>query len=300
VGAGVFEKLVSHFSFLKLISFYVLLAMGFIVSGEVFGGEDLITEGRVGADQVIVHRVRSGYQSGETLIRVLLPDRVEEGRRYAVLYVLPVEAGDGERWGDPVSVVKRDEVASRHGLVCVFPTFSELPWYADHATDLGIRQESYFLKVVIPYVEKTYPVLAEVEGRLLIGFSKSGWGAWSLLLRHPEVFGKAAAFDAPLMMEELGRFGTAGIFGTEANFEEYRVTTLLAKRAGRFQGGRRLVLVGTGNFQADHDGVLRVMEGLLISYAYRSGRKREHHWNSGWVPEAVDLLLGNADGDEAK
>ena len=88
------------------------------------------------------------------------------------------------------------------------PTFSHLPWYADHPTDPDIRQESYLLEVVIPFIEANYPARADRRGRLLLGFSKSGWGAYSLLLRHPDVFGKAAAWDAPLMMSEPGKYGS--------------------------------------------------------------------------------------------
>jgi hypothetical protein len=59
-------------------------------------------------------------------------------------------------------------------------------------------------------------------GLLLLGFSKSGWGAlFSLLLRHPDVFGKAAAWDAPLVMDSPGRHGNGDIFGTPENFEKY-------------------------------------------------------------------------------
>ena len=51
-----------------------------------------------------------------------------------------------------------------------------------------------------------------------IGFSKSGWGAFSLLLRHPEVFGRAAAWDAPLMLEQPNRYGMGAVFGSQENF----------------------------------------------------------------------------------
>ena len=53
-------------------------------------------------------------------------------------------------------------------------------------------------------IEQHYPARADRDGRLLVGFSKSGWGAYSLLLRHPDRFGKAAAWDAPLMEERAG------------------------------------------------------------------------------------------------
>src|SRR5262249_30394543 len=150
-----------------------------------------------------------------------------------VVYVLPVEARDGRRYGDGLAEVRRQDLHNRYGAIFVAPTFSHLPWYADHPTDREIRQESYFLKVVVPSVESRYPARTDLGGRLLLGFSKSGWGAFSLLLRHPDAFGRAAAWDAPLVMDRMGRYGSGDIFGTPENFEAYRLTNLLKDRAAR-------------------------------------------------------------------
>ncbi len=109
--------------------------------------------------------------------------------------------------------VKKLDLHNKIGVIFVVPTFSHLPWYADHPTKPEVRQETYFVKVVVPFIDKTYPVKAEAAGRLLLGFSKSGWGAWSLLLRHPDLFSKAAAWDAPLMMDKPGKYGSGDIFG---------------------------------------------------------------------------------------
>src|SRR5205085_10113631 len=133
--------------------------------------------------------------------------------------------------------------------IFVSPTFSQLPWYADHSTEPLVRQESYFLKVVVPFIERTYPVDAEPKGRLLLGFSKSGWGAWSLLLRHPDIFGRAAAWDAPLMMDRLGKYGTTAIFGSQENFEQHQITRLLRAKAESLDATKRLILTGYGNFR---------------------------------------------------
>ena len=42
-----------------------------------------------------VHEIRSQFQAGTTRVRVLTPERLEAGRRYESIYVLPVEAGSG-------------------------------------------------------------------------------------------------------------------------------------------------------------------------------------------------------------
>ena len=48
------------------------------------------------------------------------------------------------------------------------------------------------MKTVVPLIEEHYSALGTAEGRLLFGFSKSGWGALTLILRNPDFFGYAA------------------------------------------------------------------------------------------------------------
>lgn len=242
-------------------------------------------------DGLLVHTVRSEFQAGEVKIRVLLPDRV--GKAHAVLYVLPVEAQDEHRWGNGLLEIKRHDLHNRHDLVVVAPTFSHLPWYADHPTDPAIRQESHLLKVVLPFIEKSYPVRAERDGRLLLGFSKSGWGAWSLLLRHPDLFGRAAAWDAPLWMDKHTLYGAGPIFGTPENFERYRPAALLRKDAKAVIGSKRLIHLGYGNFRKEHQAMEGLLDELKVSRDYRDGPERKHEWESGWVPEAVELLVAS-------
>ena len=162
-----------------------------------------------------VHRLMSDFQAGPTEIKVLLPDRMEAGKRYPVLYVLPVEANNEHHYGDGLAEIKRCDIHNKHNLICVAPTFAHLPWYADHPTDKSIRQESYFVKEVVPLVERLYPARAERTGRWLLGFSKSGWGAWSLLARHPDVFDRAAAWDTPTDMSLFDLYGAGQVFGTQ-------------------------------------------------------------------------------------
>jgi S-formylglutathione hydrolase FrmB len=243
---------------------------------------------------VLVHEVRSPYQSGVTRVRVLLPGKPEKGKKYPVVYVLPVEAGTESKYGDGLAEVKKLGLHDNPGAVFVAPTFAHLPWYADHPTKADVRHEAYFLKVVVPFVEKTYPVAADANGRLLLGFSKSGWGAFSLLLRHPDTFGRAAAWDAPLMMDKPGAYGSGDIFGTAENFAGYRVTKLLEDRAALLRKddrAPRLILTSYGNFRDHHTRAHELMDKLKVPHEYRDGPARKHDWHSGWVKEAAELLL---------
>ena len=268
---------------------FALLAVSTIRADETV----TISETKKDDDGFLVHEVRSPYQAKPTKIRVLCPNQEQEKRKkYPVVYVLPVEAGTEDRYGDGLKEVKKLDLHNKIGVIFVAPTFSHLPWYADHPTKPEVRQETYFVKVVVPFIDKTYPVKAEAEGRLLLGFSKSGWGAWSLLLRHPDLFSKAAAWDAPLMMDKPGKYGSGNIFGTPDNFDGYRVSKLLTDKAEKFQKGKRLILLGYGNFRAEHDQAHALMEELKFAHEYRDGPDRKHDWHSGWVKEAVELVVG--------
>jgi S-formylglutathione hydrolase FrmB len=250
-----------------------------------------ISEAKRDTAGFLVHTVRSGLQDAPTKIKVLLPDRLEKDRRYPVLFVLPVEGGEGNRFGDGLAEVKKLDLHNKHGFICVLPTFARLPWYADHPTDPRIAQESYFVKVVLPFFEQTYPALAKPEGRLLLGFSKSGWGALTLLLRHPSVFGKAVAWDAPLMMDAPGKYGSGEIFATRDNFTKYQVTKLIEQQGAKLGDKKRLALMGYGNFRKDHQAAHELLEKLKVPHEYQDGPPRKHDWHSGWVTSGVQFLV---------
>jgi hypothetical protein len=239
----------------------------------------------------LLHTAVSPFQPGPTEIRVLLPIPQDAETRCPVVYVLPVEAGNAHHYGDGLVEIQKRELHRRFSAIFVAPTFLQLPWYADHPSDPEVRQESHFLKVVVPFIEQRYPARADRDGRLLVGFSKSGWGAYSLLLRHPDHFGKAAAWDAPLMESRPARFGMGPIFGTQENFEQHQVTTLLDRRAPGLRAMNRLILLGYGNFRDQHEQAHSLMVELKILHVYRDGPKRQHIWESGWLTEAVELLL---------
>jgi S-formylglutathione hydrolase FrmB len=250
-----------------------------------------ISEAKKDANGFLIHEVRSPYEAGITQIRVLVGDKLDPAKRYPVVFILPVEAGTENKFGDGLMEIKKQDLHNNLPAIFVAPTFSHLPWYADHPTNSEIRQETYFLKVVVPFIEKTYPVQAEASGRLLLGFSKSGCGAFSLLLRHLDVFGKAAAWDAPLMMTRPDRFGMGDIFGTQDNFEKYQTAKLLEAQAGKLQKEERLLLMGYGNFRDHHEKAHALMSGLKIAHEYRDGPARKHDWHSGWVVEASEWLI---------
>ncbi|MCA9059759.1 MAG: hypothetical protein KDA85_14730 [Planctomycetaceae bacterium] len=241
--------------------------------------------------------LNSPHQRLPTRVHVVLPESAaskhEESSRhlFPVLCFLPVEAQDGNRWGSLIEELHQFRIADRHQVICVYPEFADLPWYANHPDNPQLQQEKYLLEDVIPLLESEFPVRRDQAGRFLIGFSKSGWGAWSLLLRHPDLFHQAVAFDAPLMMDAPGKYGSGPMFGTTENFRMYQVSELLRQHQAEVsRQPPRLILIGDGNFRLEHQQIAALAAELQIPLLNVSGQVREHSWQSGWVSPAVELL----------
>lgn len=241
--------------------------------------------------EVMTHRIDSPRQSAPTDVRVVVPDQVAAGEKLRVVYLLPVEPGRERRYGDGLETALEFDAANKFRVVLVAPSFAALPWYADHPSDPRLAQESYFLQEVVPFVEANYPVVAERRGRLLCGFSKSGWGAWCLLLRHPDTFDRAAAWDAPLTMDAPGKYGSGQVFGTPENFAHYQITKLLDERAVSVseRGAERLILLARGNFP-DDVAIHERLQKLGVPHVYRDDLKTKHVWSRDWLEPALESL----------
>ena len=245
----------------------------------------------VQSDGTFQHPVESPYQGSGTTIRVLLPDHFDRDKTARVLYVLPVELFDGTQCGDPLLEIRESNLHNEHQLVCVKPSFSHAPWYADHPSDPRIRQESHLLKVVVPFIDDHYCDSSNSTERLLLGFSKSGWGAFSLLMRHPDLFWRASAFDAPLAWQSPNRYGMGEIFDTQSNFDDYCISELLKPSAEKLGKAPRLGLYGFSEFRGHHQFLHYRLMHFGIAHDYADGPRRGHRWDTGWIPEAISFLV---------
>ncbi len=236
----------------------------------------------------------SPFQPTSVSLRILVPDtRAEIAPAVAVeqrcfLFILPVERGEENRYGDGLQTIAALGLHKRFDWIVVAPTFAQLPWYCDHPTSAHIRQESHMIEAVVPAMDQLYPSHRPV--RLLLGFSKSGWGAVSLMLRQPELFHAAAVWDAPLMIAAPNRYGMAAIFGTQANFDRYSLPQRLQESAGVLRRTKRLAIFGYNGFRADMSEFHQWLVELQIPHDFADGPKQQHHWDGGWVPRCIDSL----------
>ena len=84
------------------------------------------------------------------------------------------------------------------------------------------------------------------------------------------------------------------VFATPENMDKYCVSALLEREAARLAGKPRLALYGYSDFRGHHQFLHYRMLKLGIPHEYADGPRREHRWDSGWLPEAVDFLSRDA------
>jgi len=247
--------------------------------------------------------VQSEFLGGKNLVTVLLPDEFDSSREYPVVYLLPVEPASESRYGNSLAVIREIDAHNRYGVIFVDPAFDTLPWCGSHATNPRIRHDEYIIRHLVPLVEERWPTPGAAIGRLLFGFSKSGWGAFTLAARHSDVFGFAASWDAPLMLTEegFGCFGTERHFGTKKQFSRYLVTDLLRANAASFTSQPRLVLGGANLFGdwpkghysgANHtEDAHGFLNSLGILHDYQDDLNFDHSWNRAWMEPMLEALL---------
>lgn len=244
------------------------------------------------------HQIQSPYQAGKTRLRVLLPDDLDLRQAYRVLFVLPVHEDGVHKHGDGLVEIKKHGFHNQHQLICVAPSFTAKPWYADHDLNPRKREESHLLKTVIPFVEKNYPVRTDYRGRLLVGFSKSGWGATALLLRNPDVFYRVTAWDTGIRVDtgpidEAERAERiAREWGSIENFAANRLSNLIKARGEQLGDEPRLFYYSTeGRRAIGGERIHRLLVQNDIPHRYVLEPRRKHAWDTGWIPEAIAFLV---------
>ena len=180
------------------------------------------------ANGVASYQVTSANNGpGPQAMRVLAPTHPAAGVRHNFLYVLPVEPGLDNNFGDGLETLRALDAQDKYNLTIIEPSFGIDPWYADNPVDSNVQYETFMANELVPWVKQNLASTGS-EQNWLIGFSKSGIGGQDLILKHPDIFTLAASWDFPADMSAYDQFGgdSAAGYGTDANFQaNYRLTT---------------------------------------------------------------------------
>lgn len=121
---------------------------------------------------------------------IYLPDSMTAGRKFPIAYLLHGGGCSNTEWQDHGhleevmdSLIRRGEVAPMI-VVCPEANKKNMIWFNDPLW----RYEDFFFTEFMPYIEHTYPVIADRRYRFVGGFSMGGGGAVVYGIHHPELF----------------------------------------------------------------------------------------------------------------
>ena len=228
----------------------------------------------------------NGY--GPHVLRVLRPDNPAPNMAHNFLFALPVEAEGNSNFGNAMETLRALNAQNTYNVTIIEPSFPLPPWYADSPLDLNYRFESFMAVELQPWVKANLATTGQ-EKYWLLGFSKSGVGGLSLILKYPDLFTVAAAWDFPADMSTYTQYNASTNYGTEDNFQNnYRLTSgFVSARKAPFLANNRLWISGYNVFQTDLDDFDSLLTGLGVQHTKGAASLASHSWNTSWVPGAL-------------
>ncbi len=126
-------------------------------------------------------------------------------RNYPVLYLLHGYTDNETNWiqtGQMKTIADR-AIAKQEAvpMIIVMPDAWD-SWYINQY-DGKAPYEDMFFEELIPYMEKTYRIRKDKEGRAIAGLSMGGYGSFLYSLHHPDMFCACAPLSAAVFDDEM-------------------------------------------------------------------------------------------------
>lgn len=140
---------------------------------------------------------KSNLVGAELPYEVLLPAdynlATAKAKRYPVLYLLHGLGGNPRSW---LNLGVR-EASARYPLIVVLAE-GRASFYTDSASAPAEKFESYFVRELVPDVDRRFRTVAGRDGRAIGGLSMGGYGALKFAVKYPEMFAVAASMSGAL------------------------------------------------------------------------------------------------------
>jgi S-formylglutathione hydrolase FrmB len=94
------------------------------------------------------------------------------------------------------------DYADTYQMIIVCPDGAFSSWYFDSPVDTTFMFETHVAFEVVNFVDTHYRTLANKDHRAICGLSMGGHGAFFLALRHPDIFGAAAAMSGGMDLSD--------------------------------------------------------------------------------------------------
>lgn len=185
------------------------------------------------------------------------------------LVCLPATAPDDDTYG---IIPRRTRVLPASAIHRV--TFSNMVWY-----NAAVRREA------VRQIKKMH-----VAPVVLVGFSKSGLGAWNIARTHPKLVAATIIFDAPVARETLPPWGTEPFYADDAAWQQDLPIQTIKGFRSAVRKSHRLVLISGAGFHAEMAALAEALARERVEHTFLARPHMKHHWQAGWLEEGLSVL----------
>jgi len=185
-------------------------------------------------------------------IDVLLPDSYSTATQYKVVYLMPVESGNGVTLNNELEEVAALGLHNSMNCIFVRPYFlagGNRTW-GGVKNDGTINHDAYISDMLPGFMDEFYSVDDTREGRSIFGYSAGAFAALTQAQRRPDVWGYVCVWDAP-WTSAYTAFDQAQHFGTEAQYNLFHPYQNFAALKAAFTDKARLIVGGSVTFSSD-------------------------------------------------
>ena len=126
---------------------------------------------------------------------------------------------------------------------------------------------------------------------VLVGFSKSGLGAWNIARMIPDLVSGTIIFDAPVARKRLPPWGTAPFYGDDRTWQDDLPICTTQEFAQVMPHSHRLVLIAGAAFHEEMRALSQALLQIGCEHVFLDRWDTKHDWNSGWLEEGLSVLL---------
>ncbi len=153
--------------------------------------------------------------------------------------------------------------------------FSRLVWYNEAVRKETIAQISAW----------------DVAPIVLVGFSKSGLGAWNIARTIPDLVSATIIFDAPAARLQLPPWGTDAFYPDDAAWQANLPIRTIREFKTAMHTEHQLVLISGANFHDEMSALSDALAANGVPHLFLPCPDMKHHWNSGWIEVGLNILL---------
>ena len=125
---------------------------------------------------------------------------------------------------------------------------------------------------------------------ILVGFSKSGLGAWHIARAIPNRVTGTIIFDAPVARTELPPWGTEPFYADDAAWQKDLPIRTIRDLQTVLSPTHALVLISGETFHSEMEALSQALCETGFAHTFLALPETKHHWNSGWLEESLSHI----------